>query len=99
MRKGICEALNGRLRDAVWNETLLRSLDHARKAVARWIAASNHRRPHAARGFDTVAAFAAEIAATGDPPREMERLRASPSCEPDPAHERQTNRQAPVARG
>jgi len=97
MQNGICEAFNGRMRDELLNETLFHSLDHAREAVARWVADYNHRRPHSALGYDTPAAFAAQIAATGDPQREMERLRASPVA--DPAQKRQTNRQAPVARG
>lgn len=97
MQNGISEAFNGRMRDELLNETLFRSLDHAPEAVAGWVAYYNHRRPHSALGHTTPAAFAAQIAATGDPLREMERLRASPSA--NPAQERQTNRKAPVARG
>ena len=97
MQNGICEAFNGRMRDELLNETLFRGLDHAREAVATWVADYNHRRPHSAIGYDTPAAFAAHIAATGDPLREMEGLRASPVA--NPAQPRQTNRQAPVARG
>ena len=97
MQNGICEAFNGRMRDELLNETLFRSLDHAREAVARWVADYNQRRPHSALGYETPAAFAAQIAATGDPLREMERLRASPVA--TQAQKRQTSRQAPVARG
>jgi transposase InsO family protein len=97
MQNGICEAFNGRMRDELLNETLFRSLDHAREAVARWVADYNHRRPHSALGYATPAVFAAQIAATGNPLRAMERLRASPVA--NPARKRQTNRQAPVARG
>lgn len=89
--------VSSRMRDKLLNETLFRSLDHARDAVARWVADYNYRRPHSALGYATPAAFAARIAATGDPLREMERLRASPVA--NPAQERQTSRQAPVARG
>ncbi|MEL6363196.1 MAG: integrase core domain-containing protein, partial [Pseudomonadota bacterium] len=82
MQNGICEAFNGRMRDELLNETLFRSLDHAREAVARWVADFNHRRPHSALGYATPAAFAAQITATGDPLRETERLRASPVATP-----------------
>ncbi|MEM6410922.1 MAG: integrase core domain-containing protein, partial [Pseudomonadota bacterium] len=64
---------------------------------ATWVADYNHRRPHSALGYATPAAFAAQTAATGDPLRKMERLRASPVA--NPAQKRQTKRQAPVARG
>ena len=64
MQNGVCEAFNGRMRDELLNETLFRSLDHAREAVARWVADYNHRRPHSALGYDTPAAFAAQIATT-----------------------------------
>lgn len=97
MQNGICEAFNGRMRDELLNETLFRSLDHARQAVARWVADYNHRRPHSALGYDTPAAFAAQIAATGDTLREMERLRASPVANPAP--KREIKRQAPVSNG
>ncbi len=54
------------MRDELLNETLFRSLNHAREAVAGWVADYNHRRPHSALGYDTPAAFATQIAATGD---------------------------------
>jgi putative transposase len=78
------------MRDEFSNETLFRSLDHARGAVAGWVADSNHRRPHSALGYDTPATFAAQIAATADPLREMEGLRASRVA--NPAQPRHTNR-------
>lgn len=97
MQNGICEAFNGRMRDELLNETLFRSLDHAREAIAGWVTDYNHRRPHSALGYDTPAAYAAQITATGDPLREIERLRAAPVA--TPAQKRQTKRQAPVPRG
>ena len=97
MQNGIREAFNGRMRDAFLNETPFRSLDHAREAVARWDADNNNRRPHPALGSATPAAFTAQVAATGDPMREVERLRASPVA--PTAQTRQTKRHAQVTPG
>ena len=97
MQNGICEAFNGRMRDELLNETLFRSLDHAREAVASWALDYNHRRPHSAIGYVTPAKFAVSIKATGDPLRETDRLRASPVA--NPALKRETKRQTPVSNG
>ena len=48
MQNWIREALNGRMRDELLNETILYDLDHARSALARWTAAHNQKRPHSA---------------------------------------------------
>jgi len=37
-RHGICASFKGRMRDALLNETPFFSVDHARKAGARWVA-------------------------------------------------------------
>lgn len=37
MQNGLCEAFNGRMRGELLNETLFYDLDHARRAVARWV--------------------------------------------------------------
>lgn len=42
------ESFNGRLRDECLNETLFRSLDHARSALRAWKDDYNHVRPHGA---------------------------------------------------
>ena len=44
------ESFNGRLRDELLNETLFRSLDHAREALALWKDDYNTVRPHSALG-------------------------------------------------
>ena len=44
------ESFNGRLRDELLNETLFRSLDHAREALAIWKDDYNTIRPHSAIG-------------------------------------------------
>ena len=44
------ESFNGRLRDELLNETLFRSLDHAREALSDWMIDYNTVRPHSAIG-------------------------------------------------
>ena len=78
MQNGICEAFNGRMRDELLNETLFFGLDHARDAVAAWVADYNTERPHSALGYQTPAAFAAQLTAMGDRLRASEPLRRSP---------------------
>jgi transposase InsO family protein len=57
MQNGICEAFNSKMRDELLNETLFFGLDHARSAVARWVADYNATRPHSALGYLTPAAM------------------------------------------
>ena len=45
-QNGFVESFNGRLRDELLNETLFRSLDHARTALAEWRDDYNGCRPH-----------------------------------------------------
>lgn len=72
------ESFNGRLRDELLNETLFFDLGHAREAVASWVHSYNTERPHSALGYQTPAAFAAQLAAMGDQLRAPETLRRSP---------------------
>jgi len=58
------ESFNGRLRDELLNETLLRSLDHAREALADWKEDYNNFRPHSALSNMAPAIYAA-FSATG----------------------------------
>ena len=46
MQNGFVESFNGRLRDELLNETMFRSLAHAREMLARWRADYNGERPH-----------------------------------------------------
>lgn len=78
MQNGICEAFNSKMRDELLNETLFFGLDHARSAVARWVADYNATRPHSAIGYLTPAAYAAKLIAVGDRLLETETLRRSP---------------------
>mgnify|MGYP003853016155 CR=1 FL=1 len=61
MQNGYAESFNGRMRDELLNETLFMSLDHARIAIAAWVVDYNQERPHSALGYETPAAFAAEL--------------------------------------
>jgi putative transposase len=65
MQNGICEAFNSKMRDELLNETLFFSLDHARSVIAAWVADYNAERPHSALGYQTPAAYAAQLAASG----------------------------------
>ncbi|WP_346234373.1 transposase, partial [Parafrigoribacterium mesophilum] len=50
-----------RMRDELLNETLFLSMDHARVQIAAWVEDYNHERPHSALGYETPAAFPAEL--------------------------------------
>jgi transposase InsO family protein len=65
MQNGYVESFNGKMRDELLNETLFFSIDHARKAIAEWIEDYNTSRPHSALAYQTPAAFAAKLTATG----------------------------------
>ena len=78
MQNGICEAFNSKMRDELLNETLFFGLDQARRIVASWVADYNAARPHSALAYETPAAFAAQLAATGDRLHAMETFRQSP---------------------
>ena len=78
MQNGICESFNGRMRDELLNETLFCGLDHARKAIATWVADYNERRPHSALHYQTPAAYAATLTATGARRSNPDQLRRSP---------------------
>lgn len=78
MQNGICESFNSNRRDELLNETLFFGLDHARSVVAAWVADYNATRPHSALGYQSPAAFAAQIAAMGDQLHETEAFRRPP---------------------
>ena len=76
-QNGFVESFNGRMRDALLNETLFFSLDHARRTMACWVADFNHCPPYSALGYLTPAAHAAILAATNDRLRNPDQLRRS----------------------
>jgi putative transposase len=65
MQNGYVESFNGKMRDELLNETLFFSLDHARQAITAWVEDYNTARPHSALAYQTPAAFAAKLTATG----------------------------------
>lgn len=65
MQNGFVESFNGRMRDELLNESLFFGLDHARSLIAAWAEDYNTARPHSSLGYQTPAAFAEVITATG----------------------------------
>ncbi len=78
MQNGFCESFNGRMRDEHLNESLYFGLDDAREKIAAWVADYNLQRPHSSLGYLTPAAYAANLAATGDRLRNPDQHRRSP---------------------
>jgi len=74
-QNGFCESFNGRMRDELLNETLFLGLPHASTKITQWVADYNQTRPHSALGYQTPAAFAANLPATGDRLRNPDQLR------------------------
>jgi len=50
MQNGFVASFNGKLRDECLNETLFRSVNHARAVLADWKDDYNHVQPHTALG-------------------------------------------------
>ncbi len=67
-QNGYNESFNGRLRDELLNETLFRSLSHARAVLKDWRRDYNEQRPHSKLGWLTPSAFANALrgSAAGD---------------------------------
>ena len=66
-RNGVIESFNGRLRDELLNETLFRSLPHARAVLEAWRRDYNETRPHSKLRWMTPRDYATSIG--GDPGR------------------------------
>jgi putative transposase len=60
-QNGFIESFNGRLRDELLNETLFRSLPHARAALAAWRQDYNDQRPHSRLGWMTPTDYARSL--------------------------------------
>jgi putative transposase len=74
-QNGFIESFNGRLRDELLNETLFRSLPHARAALEAWRRDYNHERPHSKLGWMTPAAYASAL--RGETARHATRVEGS----------------------
>jgi putative transposase len=66
------------MRDELLNETLFFGLDHARSVIGAWVADYNAAPAPFALGYQTPAAYAAQLAAMGDRLHETETFRRSP---------------------
>ena len=95
MQNAFAEPFIGRLRDESLNETLFRSLVHARSMLEAWRADYNRDRPHSRLGWLSPAIYAAQ--------RRSAALRSTDGSAPrtaaTPAHEDKTDRQTPIAAG
>jgi putative transposase len=60
-QNGFIESFNGRLRDELLNETLFRSLPHARAVLEVWRRDYNEERPHSRLGWMTPRAYAGAL--------------------------------------
>jgi len=78
MQNGFCESFNGRMRDELLNETLFFGLDHARQVIGAWTDDYNIARPHSSLGYQTPAAYAATLTATGARLCNPDQLRRAP---------------------
>ena len=72
-QNGYNESFNGRLCDELLNETLFRSLGHARSVLEDWRRDYNEERPHSKLGWLTPRAYADALSG-----------RAAGSCHPPP---------------
>lgn len=62
-QNGFVESFNGRLRDELLNETLFRSLPHARAVLEAWRRDYNEERPHSSLGWMAPRTYAEHICA------------------------------------
>jgi putative transposase len=60
-QNGFIESFNGRLRDELLNETLFKSLPHARAVLEAWRRDYNEQRPHSKLGWMTPEAYASAL--------------------------------------
>lgn len=66
MQNGFVESFNGRMRDELLNETMFRTMAHARAVIRLWATDYKEERPHSALGYETPNAFAKRLfTATG----------------------------------
>ena len=95
VQNAFAESFIGRLRDELLNETLFRSLPHARVVLDGWRLDYNHHRPHSRLGWMSPAIYAAQ--------RRSAALRSTDGSAPRTAaitaQEGKTDCQTPVAAG
>jgi putative transposase len=95
VQNAFAESFIGRLRDELLNETLFRSLAHARAVLEAWRADYNHERPHSRLDWMSPAIYAAA--------RQSAALRSTDGSAPRTAaitaQQGITDRQTPIAAG
>ncbi|MBM2716321.1 IS3 family transposase [Mesorhizobium caraganae] len=84
MQNGYIESFNGRMRDELLNESLFFGLDHARCAITDWVDDYNIARPHSSLGYQTPAAFAEILNATGSDAALIAGFASAPVAQPAP---------------
>ena len=85
MQNGYIESFNGRMRDELLNESLFFGLDHARRAHrATGSHDYNTARPHSSLGYQTPAAYAGTLTATGSDAALHEGSASPPVAQPAP---------------
>jgi transposase InsO family protein len=85
MQDGYVESFNGRMRDELLNESLFFGLDHPRNAIAEWVDDYNHFWPHSSLGYQTPAAYAGTITATGSNASQYESFAFPPVAQTAPS--------------
>ncbi len=97
IQNALIESFNGRLRDELLNETLFRSIAHARVALESWRGDYNLSRPHSRLGWLAPAIYAASL-----DPRRAPALRNLARSAPLPVAavaKGQNNRPTPLTAG
>jgi putative transposase len=90
-QNGFIESFNGRLRDELLNETLFRSLPHARAVLEAWRHDYNAERPHSKLGWMTPRAYASAL--SGETGRDAA-LRCGSAPRPLATHETESSNQS-----
>src|SRR5262249_51333587 len=94
-QNAFAESFIGRLRDELLNETLFRSLAHARAVLEAWCADYNSQRPHSRLGWLSPAIHAAARRSAALPPTDG----SAPRTAAITAQPGITDRQTPIAAG
>jgi transposase InsO family protein len=63
MQNGYIDSFNGRMRDALLNESLFIDLDQTRQLIGDWAVDYNTTRPYSSLGYKTPAAYAGTLTA------------------------------------
>ena len=98
MQNAFVESFNGRMRDELLNETLFRSMVHARAVIRAWTKDYNEERPHSALAYQTPKVFAERMITATDSHAAPQTNSAQMSVAPPAPHGVSTKR-TPVQAG